>query len=721
MTKSSKSFLILLAAAALAVLGALTLLTGAARASGGVQAHVVSFDWSPTGGTLTPGQSADINVHFDQPVLVTGDPVIFLGVGDNFFADLSHYESGSSTNTLTFRWTPKPGLHGPVSIRGIIDGLWDGNATLTDTAGNPAEMHLAWSGDAYTSTDLWVDTAPAITTVDVPADGHYTPGDTLDFAMHLSEPVTVNTTNGVPSLVLEIGGRLKNVVYTGGSGTDTLSFAATLAPGDTDWNGPNVIGFDGGGSSIQDVDGNDAVITMSAFPTLAGVLVHAPTWVSSVDVPANGTYRAGDNLDVRVHFTSAVTISGPPRVNLFFDGGFRKAVYHAGSGTPDITFRYTVQPGDVDADGIGLGVVVFMNAGTEGGWISDGGGRVPDLNLFNVPSTSDVRVDAAAPSVTSVEVPDPGFYDVGDELDLVMHFDEDLVIDLSGSIPVVFINLGGQPQEASYVSGSGSELTFRYTVRAGDFSDDGLRITGWLMRGARFWDAAGNEIDGTLNNIGDDSHVFVDTEAPRVIDVVVPLDGNYKAGDQLDFTVSYIEPVNVTGTPALGLTVGAHARSAAYRSGDGTDTLQFRYTVQASDLDTDGIEVGVMSGGSITDPAGHAVQPGVGWWVPWTGGVTVGTTPAPSNPNPAPSEPTLAPAPTPAPEAKDTVPPTKPAPAAKVTGGKLEVSVGGSVDNVGVVGYRLYRDGAVIGTFDGSSFKLPVTLNKPGALVLQRP
>lgn len=719
MTKSSKSFLILLAAAALAVLGALTLLTGAARASGGVQAHVVSFDWSPTSGTLLPGESADVTVQFDQPVLVTGDPVIFLGVDSNMFADLSHYESGSGTNTLTFRWTPKPGLHGLVSIRGIIDGLWDGNATLTDTEGNPAEMHLAWSGDAYTPTDLWVDTAPVITSADVPADGHYAPGDTLSFAMHLSEQVVVDTTNGIPSLVLDIGGRVENVAYTGGSGTDTLVFTYTVRPGNTDWDGPNVLGFDGGGSSIQDVDGNDAVITMSAFPnSLAGVLVHAATWVSSVDVPANGTYRAGDNLDVRVHFTSPVTISGPPRVNLFFNGGFRKAVYHAGSGTSDITFRYTVQPGDLDADGIGLGAVVFMNAGTEGGWISDGI-NVPDLNLRNVPATNGVLVDTARPTVSSIDVPAPGFYHVGDELDLVMHFDEDLVIDLSGSIPVVFINLGGQPQEASYVSGSGSELTFRYTVQAGDFSDDGLRITGWLMRGARFWDAAGNEIDGTLNNIGDDSHVFVDTEAPRVIGVVVPLDGNYKAGDQLDFTVSYIEPVVVSGTPALGLTVGTHARSASYRSGSGTDTLHFRYTVQAADLDTDGVEVGVIAGGTITDPAGHSVQPGVGWWVPWTGGVTVGTaapTPTPT-PTPTPSDPT----PAPAPEAKDTVPPTKPAgPTAKVKGGQVQVSFSGSTDNVKVVGYRLYRDGTAIATVDGTGFKLPLgMISKPGKLVLQ--
>ena len=208
-----------------------------APSSAGAQAHVVSFDWSPASGTLTPGQSADINVHFDQPVLVTGDPVIFLRVGGDIFADLSHYQSGSGTNTLTFRWTPKPPLHGPVSIRGIIDGVWDGNASIKDTEGADAEMHLVWDGNIYTPTNLSVDTAP--------------------------------------------------------------------------------------------------------------------TWVSSVDVPASGTYRAGDNLDVHVHFSSPVTVSGPPRVNLFFDGGFRKAVYHAGSGTPDITFRYTVQPGDVDATGSG--------------------------------------------------------------------------------------------------------------------------------------------------------------------------------------------------------------------------------------------------------------------------------------------------------------------------------------------------------------------------------
>jgi hypothetical protein len=49
--------------------------------------------------------------------------------------------------------------------------------------------------------------------------------------------------------------------------------------------------------------------------------------------------------------------------------------------------------------------------------------------------------------------------------------------------------------------------------------------------------------------------------------------------------------VAVTGTPRLVLTIGSTTQYATYQSGTGTSTLVFRYTVQAGDLDSDGIAV----------------------------------------------------------------------------------------------------------------------------------
>ena len=61
-----------------------------------------------------------------------------------------------------------------------------------------------------------------------------------------------------------------------------------------------------------------------------------------------------------------------------------------------------------------------------------------------------------------------------------------------------------------------------------------------------------------------------------VSSVSPPANGTYRAGQNLDFTVTYNENVTVTGTPTIGLTIGAAARSASYVAAGSTATAQIR-------------------------------------------------------------------------------------------------------------------------------------------------
>lgn len=102
----------------------------------------------------------------------------------------------------------------------------------------------------------------------------------------------------------------------------------------------------------------------------------------------------------------------------------------------------------------------------------------------------------------------------------------------------------------------------------------------------------------------------VDDVAPTVASVSVPANAWYVAGQNLDFTVNFSESVTVVttgGTPRIALTVGTTTVYADYVSGSGTSALVFRYTVQANDLDTNGITVGNLSlnGGTLADAAGN--------------------------------------------------------------------------------------------------------------------
>ena len=102
----------------------------------------------------------------------------------------------------------------------------------------------------------------------------------------------------------------------------------------------------------------------------------------------------------------------------------------------------------------------------------------------------------------------------------------------------------------------------------------------------------------------------VDDVAPTVASVAVPTNAWYVAGQNLDFTVNFSESVTVDttgGTPRIALTVGSTTVYATYVSGSGTSALVFRYTVQANDLDANGIAVGTLAlnGGTLTDAAGN--------------------------------------------------------------------------------------------------------------------
>jgi len=76
---------------------------------------------------------------------------------------------------------------------------------------------------------------------------------------------------------------------------------------------------------------------------------------------------------------------------------------------------------------------------------------------------------------------------------------------------------------------------------------------------------------------------------PAIARVLLPAASTYRAGQRLEIRLVLSEPVRVRGVPQLALIVGRTSRAARYRSGSGTDTLVFSYTVTRRDIDSDGI------------------------------------------------------------------------------------------------------------------------------------
>ena len=362
------------------------------------------------------------------------------------------------------------------------------------------------------------------------------------------------------------------------------------------------------GGTLRDAATNNANLTLNSVGATTSVLVDAvaPT-VTSVSVPANATYVAGQNLDFTVNFSENVTVvttGGTPQLAITIGATTRQAVYTSGSGTGALLFRYTVQASDLDTDGITVGTLA-----ANGGTLKDRATNDANLTLNSVGATTSVLVDAVVPTVASVSVPANATYVASQNLDFTVNFSENVTVITTGGTPQLAITIGSTTRQAVYTSGSGTgALLFRYTVQASDLDTDGIAVGTLAANGGTLRDAATNNANLTLNSVGATTSVLVDAVAPTVTSVSVPANATYVAGQNLDFTVNFSENVTVVttgGTPQLAITIGATTRQAVYTSGSGTGALLFRYTVQASDLDTDGITVGTLAanGGTLKDRA----------------------------------------------------------------------------------------------------------------------
>ena len=78
----------------------------------------------------------------------------------------------------------------------------------------------------------------------------------------------------------------------------------------------------------------------------------------------------------------------------------------------------------------------------------------------------------------------------------------------------------------------------------------------------------------------------------------------YLAGEVIEFTVTFSAPVTVTATPKFAFRLGAATRQAAYASGSDSAALVFARTVQAGEVDRNGISWNAIAlaldGGTIT-------------------------------------------------------------------------------------------------------------------------
>lgn len=598
---------------------------GTASATGSVSAPTTGA--SPTSVTYAPNANAtgsdtftvtvndgsatdsrDVNVTItpvnDQPSFTMAASYDYSGTGGspvnaspNPFASASA-GGGADEATQTFTYNISETSDPSNAVSGLTISP---SGTLSFIPAEDVEGSASYSvsvSDNGGTANGGIDTsAPQTLTINV---------DTLAPAITENTPVTTPTTDKTPDVILSIS-EPGDLSVGGGCGSPqqgsvpagplTLTLTAPdnisqLADGIYNC---TISVTDGTGGT-----GNTGTLSLSTFEIASDLT--SPI-VTTVDVPAYGTYGLGDTLTFTVNTNEVVNVTGSPAINLEVGSTNIKATYSSGSGTQSLVFSAVIGPGLADTDG-----VEALSLTLDGGTMTDAAGNAMELALHGRDPMFGILVDSLAPVVSSVSVPAADTYTVGDVLTFTVTASEALTI--SGGTPSLELVIGSTVRQASMVSASGTDMTFTYTVTAGDLDSDGISVNNLVANGATLQDAAGNDLALGVGAV-DSSGVLVDAVAPVVTSVAVPTDGFYIKDGTLDFTVNLSEPVFITGTdPVLNLNIGGLQREAELLSGSGTAAPVFRYTIQAGDEDTDGIEVLTMElkGSAAVDAVGNGLN-----------------------------------------------------------------------------------------------------------------
>ncbi|MDU9406990.1 Ig-like domain-containing protein [Pseudomonas sp. zfem001] len=319
---------------------------------------------------LKAGQTTTVTITFNEAVsgLTTAD----FSVANGTLSGLSSNDGGV---TWTATLTPSASVTDPTNLI-TLD-----NTGYTDIAGN--------AGTGTTDSNNYAIDSQRPTATIVVTDTALKAGQGTTVTITFSEAVSGLTTADFSVA----NGSLSGLSSADGGSTWT----ATLTPSADVTDPTNLITLDNTG--FTDAAGNTGIGTTDS--NNYAIDSKAPT-VTSVGVPANGTYVAGDALDFTVNFDEAVTVDttgGTPRLAITLDtGGTVYANYLSGSGSTALVFRLSVANGQQDSNGI----AIASNLQTNGATLRDAAGNDTTTTLNNIGATNAVLVDAAPPQVTGI-------------------------------------------------------------------------------------------------------------------------------------------------------------------------------------------------------------------------------------------------------------------------------------------------------------------------------
>jgi methionine-rich copper-binding protein CopC len=378
---------------------------------------------------------------------------------------------------------------------------------------------------------------------------------------------------------------------SGGETTIRIFFSVTGTP-----DGGETLEVDLKANEVFDINGRTAIADQTANNTATMNDKAAPRISSIVRQSPTTSHTNADQVSWDITFSEVVSNVGPEDLTVLGTTGTVTSV----SNPSGNTYRITISGGNMESlEGtITLG---FVN----GHVVKDAGGNA----LINTVPTgtwdNTYAIDNTAPAITSFTRKNPtSSLTSVSQLVFLATFSEDVTsVDLND---FAVTGLTGSSIAVSQLTAS----TYDVTVSGGDISTYS-GVVGLNLSSPNITDLAGNALP--ITEPATDDTYSLDNTAPTITSIAVPSDGSYETGEHLDFTLTFSEVVNVdegcVNPPALNITVGSNTRAAHYLSGTNSNSVKFRYTVQASDSDTDGVSINSFSVGDgvVYDAVGNSM------------------------------------------------------------------------------------------------------------------
>ena len=522
----------------------------------------LTYAWTQTyGPTVTLTDANRVDASFTTPVVASNS---WLG----FKLTVTSGDGQSDTATVWLQVTPATG---PValSVAAGTDQTVEGGETVT--------LSGSATGGSGTKGYTWTQTGGS-------------PTVTISNASQASASFMAPTVTASTTLTFTL-------TATAGSETATDTVSVTVTP--------PALSAEAG--AAQTVEGGETV-TLSGSAA-GGEGTKSYTWTQTGGSP---TVTIGDASQASASFTAPTVTAS---ITLTFT---LTATDTSGSATDTVTVTVTPPPLGVEAGAAQMaapGAVVTLSGTTTGGkgtksyaWTQTGGSPTVTIRdasqasaSFTAPTVTartvlTFKLTATAGSETSTDTVDVTVVEsaLSAEAGEAQTVASRASVTLSGSATG-----GGGTRSYAWTQTGGSPTVILSDANqaSASFTAPSVTVATELAFTLTVTDATGSATDTVA--------VTVSAGPPEVTAVSLvsrPQSGDtYRQGETIRAQVWLSGLAVVTGSPQLALGVGTQTRTMSYVSLDRARVLEFDYTVQATDTDTDGVSIG---GTALSLPSG---------------------------------------------------------------------------------------------------------------------